>query len=658
MNQMLTERVKQVLYKISGETKDIFSEKALEIIEKEHRSLKASSRHIKIELIEPLLSQLPDVPITKVHQLLEYVKAARKRNIELSVSYSPLVIDYKEFKPCKLMKFNNGDIITQRDREIEAILLTLCRKRKRGVILIGEAGTGKTAVVNAINNKLIQRTVPRQLIGCQVLNMDIPYILSKNKEDPIAAIVKILEKACEYDKVILFIDEIHQLLNNRMNDILKPYLTEQIRFIGSTTSDEYHNIVNEDKALERRFTVVLINEPSIQTTIEMVKGTKITFEEHHKCTIPDDVCSYLVENGSRFLGNRRNPDKSLDILDMSCSIMYESEIKSIYDKEDVKIGSNIREIASLRDVTGNRILNKHYVDMAIAKLTGIRYEEIKNSLDQEYIISAMKEAIVGQDKSIEQVSNIVNIFKVSKCDRTRPISKMLFIGPEGCGKKTTGEALAQYLYGDKNHFIYMDMSGFKNSFMITELKGSPPGYIGYGKSGGLIKLIKNNPLSIVYLSKINEADKEIVQYLLSASKSGIMKDSAEREAYLNNCVVIFAVTLKDKDFDNLAKAKGSMGFAKEDDKKVDINEKLEDLIGPDIVSCVDNIILFDKLTKPSLEHIFDKKSADILSGYNVSIDINEIRKKVLETAKNGHEIISQVESEIPKLMFKKINSKE
>lgn len=531
--------------------------------------------------------------------------------------------------------------------------------------------THNTAIVHAINSRLIQRNVPRQLIGAEILTVDIPYIFSKYKEDPLGVVIGILETASTYDKAILFIDEVHQLLGQKMNDIMKPYLTEKIRFIGSTTLNEYHSIVTDDTALERRFTLVPVDEPSIDRTVHMVNGTKSVFEEHHKCTIPEDVCKYLVETGGRFLGHRRNPDKSLDLLDIACSIMYEKEIKqkcSNPRKSDdfwKRIERETQRLKSLRTITDNRVLTTAYVDMAISNMTGISYGEIANSLNYNQVRKEIQNEIFGQDEAIKSVANVVNIFKHIRNERTRPVSMLLMVGPAGTGKKSVAQSLAKQLFGKKDYFIDYDMSSFKSEFTISELKGSPPGYVGYGKSGRLIKSIRNNPQSVVYFRGIDKAHSTIKQYLLDGCRSGKLTDTAEREAKLNNTIIIFSVTLSDTQLEELQKGKArkSMGFSKNTKEEKSDSKSTKDalipIIGEELVNSVDDVVFFDKLDDKVLKKIFDSRVQEFLDMYSgVDIDLKKLRKQVLEDTTNGHDVITRLSSEIPKQVFKKYFTKE
>ena len=650
----LTKEVEDTIWKISTLTDD-FSKVDLTKIP---TTINDEEKKNCVENFNKLLSQLPHLLLTKDSQLISYIQKITKRNNEASISFSPIIQEYKEFKCCKPIKFEKGNIITGRDEIINNIILTLCKKNKRGVMLIGSAGVGKTAIISAVSSRLIQRTVPKQLIGCEVLNLDVPYIFCKYKEDPIGTIIKVLEKASTYDKCILFVDEAHQLLDGRMNNILKPYLTESIRFIGSTTIDEYHEIITNDKALERRFTVIEVKEPSVTETIKMVQNTKSTFEEQHNCTISDQICNYLVQNGSRFLGHRKNPDKSLDLLDIACSLMTTTETLTVYDK--VKKSSNIfinldsrtKELDSLRTIPGKRILNEHYIDSAISNITGIKYEEIKNSLNFYEVYNNLKSKIFGQNKALESLANMVNLFKHTSYDRNRPICNLLLVGPPGVGKKQSVKQLTKLLYGSESHFIEMDLSGLTSEFMITELKGAPPGYVGYGRSGGLIKAIRNNQQCVVFFRGANKTHPTILQYLIDSSRKGFLLDSSEKEAPLNNAILIYSITLDNEQYNSLSNKK-VMGFgSKTEDKKEPINDILCSLIDKSLINSVDDTIIFDKLQKDSLEKIFDSNVDQYLKIYDgVSFNVTDVRKEILESASNGREIISKLESLIPKKIF-------
>lgn len=643
---------------------DLYSTEALtELKKKRNQALPKRIGKTTTERRKLLISQIPLGIYIKTNELVSLIEKSLKRNDTDSLQFSPLSINFKEFTCCKPMKYNKGNIITGRDKEIEDILLTLCKKNKRGAILVGEPGTGKTAIVNAINSRLIERTVPRQLIGCQMFNLDVPYIFTKYKDDPFGTIIKVLERASEYDKSILFIDEVHQLLTQKMNDIMKPYLTEKIRFLGSTTTNEFHSIMSDDSALERRFTIVPVLEPSIEQTVSMVNNTKSIFEEHHKCNIPSDICRYVVENGSRFRGHRKNPDKSLDLLDIACSIMYEKEItierlgvesKSDYFDDIEKYNNDIK---SAKIKAKDRTLNEYYVNQAISAITGIPYNEIRNSLEYKEVVKNIQNVVVNQDTAIRKVANVVNIFKNIKSDRVRPVSVLLMVGPAGVGKKTVGKLLAKNLFGKEDCFIDYDMSAFGESFRISELKGSPPGYVGYGKSGGLIKKIRNMPQSVVYFRGINKAHQTIQDYILNACRSGKLIDSAEREASLNNAIIILSVTLSEIELKNLKKESNGMGFAKAStgkSKKLDV----EKLLGPNLANSVDEIIEFNELTNDDLKKIFENNKEEVLSAYKINIDPKELEEEVLSDSKNGHDVISKLSSEVPKLVFKKLSEEE
>jgi len=520
--------------------------------------------------------------------------------------------------------------------------------------------THNTAIVEAINAMLINKNVPKNLVGSEIHNLDLSYVFSRFKDDPIGKMVKALDAASDDDKHILFIDEVHQLLTGKMNDTLKPYLTGKIKFIGSTTIDEYHAIVTEDKALERRFTIVDIREPSIEKTIKMLTGTKSIFEEYHKVSIPDDTIRYLVENGTRFMGHRKNPDKALDILDMSCTILNRNEVKVIAPLVNEGDGldgldNNRKSIMGMQTIPGERLLTIDYVDQGISAMTGINYGKIRNSLNYEYVSTKIKSKIFGQDESVDKLSNIVNIIKHVNLNRTRPLSIVLAIGGPGTGKASATKELAKLVYGSNESFVDFDLGQFKSDHQLSEIKGAPPGYVGYAKSGKFIKEIRNKPQSILYFRHTNKCNGIILDYLLDAIKKGIMVDSAEKEARLNNCMIVFSITLGEDEHKQLSR-KGGMGFCTTPTDNLNYNEdSLKQIVSEDILNVVDSVIMFKKLEDDVLERIYDENITVYLEQYKDVVDLNtdNLKKDIMLSAKTGHDVITGLENKIPKLLFNK-----
>ena len=658
---VLTQDIIRRIRKLSLTTDNVFS--SLDNIKILKKSISvAANQKFNETNYNKIISQIPDGIYQDIQKLIVTIESMYSTNMTRHVSYSPITQNYKEFDACKKMSYNKGNIITGRDKEIDQILLTLSRQNKRGVIIIGEPGTGKTAIVREINTRLVNGTVPFPLKGAKLHNLDIPWLFTHNKEDPISKVVDILETANDDPKHILFIDEVHQLLNERFNDILKPYLTENIRFIGSTTIDEYYNIVTEDKAIERRFTIVMINEPSIDDTVTMMVNTKKTFEKFHNCSLTDDTCRYIVENGSRFLGHRKNPDKSFDILDKACSIMnikgIHEEIPEIATTEDPMdwMDVDIKKMKGTTLVSCDRTLTKYYIDLAISDIAGVDYSYIKNSLDYGYIVDQMLSKVTGQDNGIKELANIANIMKHISYIRTRPISIALIVGKHGVGKSKSVEMLAKLLYGSKNSLIEYDLAEFSQEFQLTELKGAPPGYVGYQKSGKLIKEIRNNPQSIVYLKHINKCHPSIAEYLMTSIKNGKMVDSAEREVSLNNTIIIFSVSLEETD-DQLI-SKGGMGFISKESNKLASKENLNKIVSKNITDAVDTIINFNGLEQSDLQFIYNSNVQSILNMYNnVTIDVDVLKDKIFEEdCKNGHDVMNRLTSIIPKMIFEEINT--
>jgi len=644
---ILTNRIKNSLKKLSNKTDDIFSsEDNLKILKTKIQTPKKYNEGN----YNNLKAQIPDGIYNNVNDLLTVLVNINAKNTSKNITFSPIIRSYKAFEACKKISYNKGNVITGRDKEIEQILMTLSRRNKRGVIIVGEAGTGKTAIVNEINTKLKNGTVPFPLRNCVIHHLDIPWLFTHYKDDPISKIVDILETAAADPKHILFIDEVHQLLNEKFNDILKPYLTGSIRFIGATTIDEYHNIVTEDKAIERRFTLVNVAEPSIDATIDMVANTKKVYEEFHNCSIDADICKYLVENGSRFLGHRKNPDKSFDILDKSCSIMNIKDITEVSKKDSNEefrhIDHDINHIKNLTLQSGKRTLLKRHIDLAISDIGNIDYDHIKNSLNYKAIVNTMNDAIVSQEDAVAELANISNIMQHINAVRKRPISIVLLVGGHGVGKSKSVEMLSESLYGSQDNIIEYDLGQYTQEFQLTELKGAPPGYVGYQKSGKLIKDLRNNPQSILYLKHINKCHESISEYLITSIKNGKMIDSAEREVSLNNTIVVFSVSLEEKDTKLIGTK--SMGFAASGDKK----DNLEKIVNKTILDAVDSTIRYNVLTSDDLIKVYDSNINNVLGMYSeVDIDLIKLKKEVLSDCKNGADVVTRLTSIVPKMIF-------
>jgi len=652
----IANEVMNALKVLSRTTDELYNIENLNILTKLLVSSKTSRKKQNDQNLEKLIDRLPNGIWTTVSQLINEIESNCYKITKDSVSYSPFITNYKDFQLCKTIKYSSGNIITGRDSEIEQTLTILSRKNKRGVVLVGEAGTGKTSIVEAINAKLIEGNVPRKLIGCTIYNMDIPYILSKSKEDPFGQIVNILETASSYDKAILFIDEVHQLLSNKMNDIMKPYLTGPIRFIGATTFDEYYRLMANDSALERRFKFIFVSEPTIDQTINMLINTKKIYEDHHHCIIPDEIIKYLVKNGSRFMGHRKNPDKSFDILDIACSLLCNT-FEVVYDKLDRSgnINNIINEIKSIKVVAGNRILNEKFVNLSISAISGLNYDDIINGLDYDTVVNCISKNVIGHTEQIKTASNVVNIFKTVKGNRERPISTLIFAGTKGIGKKTIAKLLSENLYGD-NSFIEYDMSGFTSEFMITELKGAPPGYVGYEKSGGLVKTIRNNPQSVLYFKNTHKSHPSIQEYIINCQQNGKISDSSEKVANLNNNVIIHGITLTDEQYKSLTSSKSkTMGFSVKQKETDQMNlDVLKEIIGESLFSSVNEVIVFNSLSDSELENIYNINVDTYLNEYDIDINKEELKKSVLENSKNGKDIIYKLSSNVPKLVFKKL----
>jgi len=561
-------------------------------------------------------------------------------------SYSPASASMPALDVCNKLRPTNSEYISGRDKELSIILSCLSRSRKRGIILVGDAGTGKTAIAEALAYKLASGQCPKDMLGCSVYNMDIPSIVSKHKDDAVNIIIKILESANVNDNIILFIDEVHQVLGAKLGDLMKPYLTGSMRFIGSTTMDEYYEYIAADPALERRFQIIRVDEPTLEQTIDMMLTSKEILEKKHSCSIDSEICRYAVLQGGRFLGHRRNPDKSVDILDTACALLRQRLPTKVKQVKDCKSIFNIKTFHDnlTKENAVIRILSKSDIDQAIGLLGNLDPSFVTVASDENKITEMLDMKVFGQHDVNTKLAEIPNILCRLTTKRVRPPAVLLFAGPRGCGKREAAKSLAEICFGNRDLFIELDMSSMTEDFMITELKGAPPGYVGYNKSGTLVRKLREKQQCVLYISSIDKASSTVLTYLLHAIKNYTIKDASNKEVSLLNVIIIFSVSCNWED-------SRSMGFMKSEVRK---ELTFGELVTKDIKPVADNILEFKELTKESLGLIFDREVKIYTDMYNVSPDLSRIREKCLETAKNGHDVTLFVTSDVLKLILESL----
>lgn len=548
-------------------------------------------------------------------------------------------------------KNNLLDPVIGRDKEVKRVMEILCRRTKNNPILIGNAGVGKTAIVEELSRLIVNDEVPKVLCDKKIISLDMATMVAGTKyrgefEERMKKVIKEIE---DNDDIILFIDEIHTLVGAGgaegaidASNILKPALARgKIRCIGATTTEEYKKFIEKDSALERRFQKIFVNEPSIGETKNILMKIKNIYERYHNVIIDNDMIDYIINLSEKYIFDRNRPDKEIDILDEVASRVglrgctSDNEIRDIKreicklnkDKNSFIIDNNIDKAYSLRkketelmsrlndiELLSKNDKNKILLDdiaSVISNRTGVPiYEIISNTGNIDDMKNSLKDIIVGEDKAID---NLMDITKRIRCGYNDRCYSFLFVGSSGVGKSRLAKEYANILVGADN-LIRMDMSEYSDSTAVNKILGSSPGYIGYDDNKNILEEIRNKPNSVLLLDEIDKAHPNVINLFYQILEEGKIKNSKGREVRFNNVVVIMT--------SNIGFEKNGIGFNKKTDSSV--ISSLKGYFNTAFINRIDNIIVFDRLDDTSIKCIIKKKFEYIRDKYkDINIDIND-----------------------------------
>ena len=573
-----------------------------------------------------------------------------------------------------LAKKGKLDPIIGREKEMERVIQILSRRTKNNPCLIGEPGVGKTAVVEGLAQKILEGNVPDTLLGKRVVTLDLSSMIAgaKYRGEFEERLKNVMEEIKKSSDVIIFIDEIHTIIGAGAAEgavdaanILKPALARgEMQVIGATTIEEYRRHIEKDAALERRFQCVIVGEPTADETIQILKGLRERYEEHHKIKITDEAIDAAVKLSARYINDRYLPDKAIDLIDEAASkarinaLVLPSELKELEneikklssEKEEairsqdfecaakmrdderklrIKLAGEQKEWTVKRDSKSISIGEEEIADI-VTSWTNIPVRQLLKEEAEKLVNleSLIHKRIIGQDEAVNAVSRAIRRSRVGLKDPKRPSGSFIFLGPTGVGKTEVCRALSEILFGDEQAMIRVDMSEFMEKHSVSKLIGSPPGYIGYDDAGQLTEKIRKKPYSVILFDEIEKAHPDIFNILLQILEDGILTDSHGRKVDFKNTVIIMTSNVGTSDISNSK----PLGFSSKSETQTDRENKnaksmeaLKAMFKPEFINRIDEIIIFNKLTSEDIKKITVKMLEEISeriksTGVNIKFD--------------------------------------
>tara|TARA_Y100000817_G_scaffold135842_1_gene106432 strand:+ start:172 stop:2643 length:2472 start_codon:yes stop_codon:yes gene_type:complete len=586
----------------------------------------------------------------------------------------------------KLASKGKLDPVIGREKEIERVAQILTRRKKNNPVLIGEAGVGKTAIIEGLAQRIIRKNLPRFLHNQRILSLDLASLVAGTKyrgqfEERLKGIMEELESN---DKIIIFIDEIHTLVGAGgasgsldASNMFKPSLARgDIHCIGATTIDEYRKYIEKDSALDRRFQKITVQPPSIPESIDILNGLKEKYEEHHKVLYSNDAIISCVYLSDRYINDKFLPDKAIDVMDEAGARAHmhnlevpenildiENQIKNIRKEKELKVSEQLFEKAavlrdrekkllqdlSLAQQTWQTSENNASVELdsdniadVVSIMTGIPISKVAESESKKLMLLSDKlsESIIGQEKAINSLSKAIRRTRVGLKSPVRPIGVFLFLGPTGVGKTELAKVLAKYLFTNKNSLVKVDMSEFGERFSVSRLIGAPPGYVGYDEGGELTEKVRRNPYSVVLLDEIEKAHPDLFNILLQVFDEGVLTDGLGRKIDFRNTIIIMTSNMGTKQL-----KKRNLGFSEKLGSSIDYSEMKEMLLGkvkeifpPELLNRIDESIVFHSLTQENVFEIIDlqlKELINNLDNIGLKLTLAKTAKKLI--SKKGYD---------------------
>lgn len=552
------------------------------------------------------------------------------------------------------------DPVIGRDTETERMVQILLRRSKNNPCLIGEAGVGKTAVVEGFAQRIAGGTVPQELAEKRVFALDLSAMLAgaKYRGDFEERLKGALDEAMSDPDVILFIDEIHMIVGTGAAEgaidaasILKPLLSRgKICLIGATTTDEYHRYIEKDSALDRRFQPVTVLQPDTAVAISILNGLRKRLEDHHHAVITDGAIKAAVTLSERYLNDRRLPDKAIDLID-------EAAARARTDRVSAK--NSLLRIIKSSPQRERVIVDEEDVANAVSAITGVPVAQLtedegKRLADLEKLLLRR---VIGQERAVKLVANAVRRGRAGLKDPNRPIGSFLFLGQTGVGKTELSKALAEGVFGDEKRLICFDMSEFSEPHSVSKLIGSPPGYVGYEEQGRLIKQVRSHPYSVVLFDEVEKAHPDVLTILLQILEDGKLTASDGKSADFKNTIIIMTGNIGAEELQ-----KRSLGFGGAKGGGAEVMSALKKQFRPELLNRIDNVVVFERLTRENMEEICSKMLENVAArakrcGIELAFAKGVVRKlceSVAEEDMGARPLRRKITSEIEDMLSERI----